>query len=213
MKNIAIYGAGGFGREVACLLDMMNEKELTWQLVGFFDDGKEKGSVNEYGRILGGISELNNWNEPLSVVIAIGSPHTVKRIVDGITNPNIAFPNIIAPDTVFLDKEHFKMGCGNLVCYGCLFSTCVEVGDFNCFNGFVSVGHDSRIGDYNSFMPSVKVSGEVQIAERNYFGVGSIVLQQVKIGSDTVIGAGSVIIRKTKDGNTYLGNPATIVKY
>ncbi|WP_455635081.1 hypothetical protein [Parabacteroides sp.] len=62
-------------------------------------------------------------------------------------------------------------------------------------------------------MPSVRVSGEVRIEERNYFGVGSIVLQQVMIGSDTVIGAGSVVIRKTKDGNTYLGNPATIVKY
>ena len=41
MKNIAIYGAGGFGREVACLLNIINEKEPTWNLVGFFDDGKE----------------------------------------------------------------------------------------------------------------------------------------------------------------------------
>lgn len=213
MKNIAIYGAGGFGREVACLLNQINGKEPTWRLIGFFDDGKEKGYVNEYGEILGGLPELNEWKEPLSVVMAIGSPTTVKHIVESIANPHIEFPNIIAPGTVFLDKGHFKMGRGNLICYGCLFSTCVEIGDFNCFNGFISVGHDSRIGHFNSFMSNAKVSGEVQIAERNYFGVGCIVLQQVKIGSDTVIAAGSVIIRKTKNGNTYLGNPATIVKY
>lgn len=213
MKKIEIYGAGGFGREVACLLHIINEIEPTWNLVGFFDDGKEKDSVNEYGKILGGLSDLNSWTEPLSIVIAIGSPRTVKRIVDGVTNPNIDFPNIIAPNTVFLDKDRFTMGCGNLVCNGCLFSTNVVVGDFNCFNGSITVGHDATIGNFNSFMPGIRVSGEVQIKECNYFGVGSIVLQQVKIGSDTIVGAGSVIIRKTKDGNTYLGNPATIVKY
>lgn len=213
MKKIAIYGAGGFGREVACLLNTINEKEPAWNLVGFFDDGKEKDGVNEYGKILGGLKDLNGWREPLSVVIAIGSPRSVKRIVDGVTNPNIDFPNIIAPNTVFLDKGRFTIGRGNLICNGCLFSTNVTVGDFNCFNGAITVGHDATIGNFNSFMPGIRVSGEVQIEERNYIGVGSIVLQQVKIGSDTVVGAGSVIIRKTKDGNTYLGNPATIVKY
>ena len=62
-------------------------------------------------------------------------------------------------------------------------------------------------------MPGVRISGETNIGNENYFGVDSIILQRVKIGSDTIVGAGSVIIRKTKDGNTYLGNPATIVKY
>ena len=41
MKDIAIYGAGGFGREVACLLRRINEQAPQWNLRGFFDDGKE----------------------------------------------------------------------------------------------------------------------------------------------------------------------------
>ena len=54
MKDIAIYGAGGFGREVACMIKHINESadEPIWNLVGFFDDGKEKGSRNEYGPCL-----------------------------------------------------------------------------------------------------------------------------------------------------------------
>ena len=44
MKKIAICGAGGFGKEVACILNLINEKQPTWELVGFFDDGKEKGT-------------------------------------------------------------------------------------------------------------------------------------------------------------------------
>ena len=37
MKDIAIYGAGGFGKEVACLIKRINEQEPTWNLIGFFD--------------------------------------------------------------------------------------------------------------------------------------------------------------------------------
>ena len=62
-------------------------------------------------------------------------------------------------------------------------------------------------------MPNVKVSGEITIGDKNYFGVGSTILQQIKIGNNTTIGANSLIIRKTKDGMTYVGNPATVMKY
>lgn len=62
-------------------------------------------------------------------------------------------------------------------------------------------------------MPAVRVSGGVRIGKRNFLGVGSAILQQIKVGCDTVIGANSVVIRSTKDGNTYVGNPACIVKY
>ena len=213
MKDIAIYGAGGLGRECACLLNIINEKESTWNLVGFFDDGKEKGSCNEYGEILGGITEVNAWTVPLSIVITIGSPYVVEKIVNSIDNTNIDYPNIIAPDTFFLDKSHFFMGQGNLVCTGCLFSTNVQIGNFNCFNSFITIGHDTCIENFNSIMPAVRVSGEVKIGQRNFLGVGSAILQQIKVGSDTVIGANSVVIRSTKDRNTYVGNPACIVKY
>ena len=35
VKDIAIFGAGGFGREVACLLRKINAVEPTWNFVGF----------------------------------------------------------------------------------------------------------------------------------------------------------------------------------
>ena len=43
MKNIAIYGAGGFGREVSCMLNIINQCESRWNLIGFFDDTKPIG--------------------------------------------------------------------------------------------------------------------------------------------------------------------------
>lgn len=214
MKDIAIYGAGGFGREVACLIHRINKEQgKIWNLIGFFDDGLEKGMANEYGAVLGNIDDLNAVSRHLSVVMAIGSPHTVEKVVSGVHNTNVDFPNIFAPDAIFLDRDNITFGKGNIVCAGCIFSCNVTIGDFNVFNGLITVGHDARLGNYNSLMPATRISGAVNIGNTNFFGVSSVVLQQTKIGNQTVVGAGSVVIRKTKDGCTYVGNPAMMVKY
>ena len=209
MKDIAIYGAGGFGREIACLLNRINkEVEPTWKLIGFFDDGAPKGSKNEYGEVLGNMQTLNEWSTPLYLVFAIGSPNVVSRLHSNVTNHNISYPNIIAPDTLFLDRENVKFGIGNIICSRCLVSCNVEIGNFNTFNGYIAVGHDVTIGNYNSIMPAVKISGGVSIGDRNFLGVNSVILQYKSIGNGTTIGASSVILRNTKDGLTYVGNPA-----
>ncbi|MDY0211290.1 MAG: NeuD/PglB/VioB family sugar acetyltransferase [Acholeplasma sp.] len=213
MKKIAIYGAGGFGREVACLINKINEVSREWDIIGFFDDGIPIGTRNEYGEVLGGMLEINSHIEKLALVIAIASPKIVEKIVQNIKAPNVYYPNIIAPDVIFLDKNNVRIGNGNILCSGCLLSCNVTLGNFNILNGFVPIGHDTIVGDYNSIMPSVKISGEVIIGNRNFFGVNSVVLQQIKIGNDTVIGASSLILKETKDGATYIGNPASILKY
>ena len=210
MKDIAIFGAGGFGREVACLIKKINEKEPTWNFIGFFDDNEAlKGQpISHFGSCLGGTETLIAWEKPLAVVMAIGNSIVVKKIVEKITNPNIEFPNLIHPDFIVTDVETLNMGIGNIVQGGCCFTTNVTIGDFNIFNGSVVMGHDVNVGNYNTFMPAVRVSGEVKIGEYNFFGVGSIILQQIKIGNKVRLGAGSVLMTKPKEGFLYLGVPA-----
>ena len=209
MKKIAIYGAGGFGREVACLLNKINEAEPTWELIGFFDDGVEKGSmVSHFGKIIGGIEELNVFPTELSVAITIGNPKVVASIVSKITNPKVDFPNIIAPTVYFSDPETFRIGKGNIIQKHCSFSCDVTIGDFNVMDGADVFGHDDVVGSFNTFMPAMRISGEVTIGDYNFFGVGSIILQQIKVGDEIRLGAGSVLMRKPKKGCLYIGNPA-----
>lgn len=209
MKKIAIYGAGGFGREVACLLNKINELKPTWELVGFFDDGIEKGKdVSHFGKVLGGVKELNAWSEELSIAITIGNPKIVRTLVEKIINPQILFPNIIAPTVYFADPETFKIGRGNIIQKHCSFSCDVTIGDFNVMDGADVFGHDDVVGSFNTFMPAMRISGEVTIGNYNFFGVGSIILQQIKIGNNIRLSAGSVLMRKPRDGYLYMGNPA-----
>lgn len=209
MKEIAIYGAGGFGKEVACLINQINKVSHTWNIVGFFDDGVEKNNaISHFGKVLGGFKELQTWNTPLDIVFAIGSPNTIKKIVDKITNPCIDFPNLIQPDVAFADIETFRIGKGNVIVRGCTFSCDVTIGDFNQFNSISALAHDVTVGSFNVFMPLTRISGGSQIGNMNFFGIGSVILQNIKIGSNTRIAAGSLVITKTKDGFLYMGNPA-----
>lgn len=214
MKDIAIFGAGGFGREVACLINRINDRldKPYWKIIGFFDDGLSCGTANEYGTVLGDICVLNEWDRPIAVVIAIGNPDILRKVAERIINPNVSFPNIIDPSVILLDPNNVSLGKGNIICANCMLSCNVTIGDFNIFNGYIPVGHDTVIGDYNVIMPTTNISGGVRIGNCNFFGVKSVVLQYITIGSNTRIGACSVVIRKTKDGFLYMGNPATMVK-
>lgn len=220
MQDIAIYGAGGYGKEIAGHITHFNTlavrkgDEPQWNIIGFYDDGVEKGTkISHWGKVIGGMNEVNAYDKPLALVLAIGSPKTRKKVFEKIANPNISYPNLIYPDVWYLDKSTLEIGIGNVICGATTFSCDIKVGNFNLLNGFISLGHDIKIGDYNSIMPGVRISGEVSIGSENLFGVGSIVLQQLKIGDGVTLGAGGVLLTKPKNNSTYIGNPAKMLKY
>ena len=212
MKDIAIYGAGGFGKEVLCLINSINQQKPIYNFIGFFDDNLKIGSsISDY-KVLGSIDELNSYNKPLCLVIAIGKSQMINNIVHKIQNNKIEYPNLIAPNVVIFDKSKIKLGKGNIITFNCLLSVDVKIGDFNIINCSVCLGHDVTIGNNNILNPSVKISGNAVIGDSNFFGVCSVVLQGKKIGMNTTIGANSVIMRNTKDNCLYLGNPAIHIK-
>lgn len=215
MKDIAIYGAGGLGREIACQIRKMNEKtNADWNLIGFFDDGKAIGEdISHFGKCLGGLTQLNNWVSPLNVVLCFGSPRSIAKIHSLIVNPNITFPNIVSPDFSINDPETFKIGEGNIITGQCSATTNVSIGNFNLLNGHVHLGHDIKIGDFNVFMPGSRISGEVCIGCQNLIGADSFIKQQIKIGNNVTLSPLSALLTKPKDGYTYIGNPAKIFKF
>lgn len=214
MKDIAIYGAGGFGKEVACLIKQINNVEPQWNLIGFFDDGVGKGvQISHHGMVLGGMQELNAYPESLALAIAIGNPSSLRGVRERVVNDKIYFPNIIAPDFGISDTETFSIGEGNVIGHGCAVSCDVTIGNFNVFNADIVMGHDVKVGNYNVIMPDIRISGEVTIGEENLIGVGGIILQQIKVGNKVQLGAGAVLMTNPKDNGIYIGNPAKLFKF
>lgn len=208
MKDIAVFGAGGLGREIPCLLDKINVIDHQWNFIGFFDDGIEKGNLVDGHIVLGGIRELNEWGKDLSIAIGIGNPQVVEKIVNTINNSHIDFPNIIAPDVYFYDPSLVKIGRGNVLNHNMMVSIDVEIGDFNTFGANTVLGHDSKVGDFNTMMMASQICGHTVLNTHNFLGISSIVLQGLIVNSNVTLSAGSILMKNAVDDMTYFGNPA-----
>ena len=212
MKDIAILCAGGFGREVLALIKDINREALTWNIVGFFDDGHEKGEmINGYPN-LGMLKEVNQWPTPLCLAIALGNPVLKKEIHDRIHNPLVEYPALIHPSVWIGDSEYVDIGKGCIICAGVLITTNVRIEDFVVLNLQCTVGHDSVIKEYAALMPSVNVSGEVTIGEGVLVGTGATIINQLEIGKYTIVGAGAVVTKSLPAYCTEVGVPAKLIK-
>lgn len=213
MKDIAIFGAGGFGREVKTIIDAINrDKPNTYNLLGFFDDAYEIGEKINGIPNLGGLAELNGWHNKLDIAISIGEPTLKAQIIKLITNKNISYPKLIHPKVSISNDEVF-IGKGSIICEGSILTCNISVGDFVILNLYCTVGHDVTIGKYSSFMPSVNISGEVDIEDSVYVGTGAKIINQLKIGENTIVGAGAVVSKSLPSNCTAVGIPAKAIKF
>ena len=213
MKDIAIYGAGGFGREVQSLIVQMNAKEREYNFVGFFDDGKSKGELVNGFPVLGGMEELNAWGSPLCVALAIGDPGVKKRVFGRIVNPLVSFPSLIHPSVMTGERRFVRIDEGCIICGGTIITVNVVIGRFVILNLSCTVGHDTEIGAFSSFMPTVNISGEVNIGEGVYVGTGAKIINRQEIGEWTVVGAGAVVAKSLPAHCTAVGVPAKPIKF
>jgi sugar O-acyltransferase (sialic acid O-acetyltransferase NeuD family) len=211
-KEIAVFGAGGFGLEVVMLIEQINEETNGWEIIGFFDDGIDVGKIiNDYP-VLGGINELNQWDRELSIVFALGLPRTKKAIFEKIKNKNISYPVLIHPNVVIGKNKYVSIGEGCIIAAGNIITTNISIGKHVILNLACTVGHETRIGDFSSFMPTCNISGQVDIGVATFWGTGAKVINGLKVGNNVIIGAGSVVINDIIDDVSVAGVPAEVIK-
>lgn len=212
MKKIAIFGAGGFGREVKMLVEQINDVKTQWEFIGFFDDDFSNARSVSKDHQLGGMAELNSFKDELHIVLAIGNPLIKKKILQKINNSNIIYPTLIHPN-VYIGASNVEIGEGSIICAGNILTVDISIGSHVILNLSCTVGHDTIIKDYASFMPAVNISGEVVIHEGVYVGTGAKIINQLEIGAETIIGAGSVVSKTLPEKCTAVGVPAKPIKF
>ena len=211
LKKIAVFGAGGFGLEVAMLIEQINEISHEWELIGFFDDGKPEGKIINGYRVLGGIDKLNEWNSNLFLILALGKPKNKKSILTKIRNKKISYPVLIHPSVIMGNKDYLIIGEGSIICAGTIITTNISIGRHVILNLSCTVGHETEIGDFSSFMPTCNISGEVNIGEDNFWGTGAKIINRKVVGNNVVVGAGSVVIDDIPDNVLIAGVPAKAI--
>ena len=209
MKDIYIFGASGYARETAFII-----QELKFNIKAFIDikSNDVEISINEFSYPV--ISEDSFYdlclNNNICAVIAIADTNTTEKIIfrfQGICE----FPNIIHPSSNLYGS--YNIGEGNVISYNCVFTDNIKIGSFNRFNIGITVGHDVTIGNNNQFNPSSNISGNVTIENNNLFGVNSVVLQGLNLCSNNIIGASSLVVKNISKAGTYIGIPAIKFNY
>lgn len=212
MKKLIIIGAGGFGREVKMLVDQINAVRPTYTFVGFYDDGKEVGTLVNGFPVLGNVTDLNAVNEPLVVVLALGNPVYKKNVVTMLTNPLLSFDTLIHP-SVIIGNDAVSIGKGTVICAGNIITCNISIHDFVTLNLACTIGHDTILENFVSLMPGVNVSGEVRLGEGVYVGTGAKIINQLEIGNNTTVGAGAVVSKTLPANCTAVGIPAKPIKF
>lgn len=190
MTRIAIYGAGGFGKEARAMLEM-NSYDLSF--AGYIDDYKK-------------LSHKLTDEDFDDVWIAIAKPENRHHIVNHWKRKHVPFASYVSQDVTL--HASVKLAEGILICPGAKLTTDIMIERFSIINLNVTIGHDVVIGEFCSLMPSVNISGNVKLGKRVFVGSGATILQGLSIGDDAVIGAGAVVTRPVEAGVTVVGVPA-----
>ena len=210
MKDLYIIGAGGFGREVAWLVERINNVTPTWNIKGFIDDNEKLHGTKE-GKyiVLGGCDYLQEV-ESAYAVCAVGSAKVRKIIIEKLKKSSVKFATVIDPSVLISDSV--EIGEGTIICAGTIITVDIKIGNHVIINLDCTLGHDDVIEDYVTIYPSVNVSGNVTIGECTELGTGMQVIQGKEITAETVIGAGSVVVKDIEEKGTWVGSPAKKIK-
>lgn len=213
MKNIVLYGASGFGKEVAYIIERINKVSPTYNLLGFLDDGDgfdENTDINGYPWLGKGDWILEHKDDCVCVC-TIGFPKVKAAIQRRLTEQGVRFETIIAPDARV--SERSAIGAGSVIYGYTSISVDCEIGEGVLLNGRVSVGHDVKIGDYTTIMVGTGISGGCRIGSQVNIGGHAYIIPGKKVGDNATIAAGSVVFTNVKAGVTVLGNPAKRVDW
>jgi sugar O-acyltransferase (sialic acid O-acetyltransferase NeuD family) len=210
-REVAIYGAGGFAREVAWLIQACNQKADLYEIVCYVND-----NVQGAERTLNGIPvmdlRLARKNFPgAKIVVGVGTPKTREILVGKAALAGFDFETIIHPS---VERSNWmEIGAGTVICAGNILTVNIKLGNHVQINLGCTVGHDVIMGDYATLAPGVHVSGYVHLGRRVYVGTGAVIINGTKsdplvIGDDVIIGAGACVNKPVPKGLTVVGVPA-----
>lgn len=156
-----------------------------------------------------------------------------KEDVSKIIGKNIAFPAVGSnairkklfdflikngcEQTFLVDKSAYvsvnaKLGDSTLVAPKAVVNSGSIIGDACIINTGAIVEHECKIGDFTHVAPGAVLAGNVVVGTNAFVGANSVVKQGISIGKNTIIGAGSVVLRDVPEGETWVGNPANILR-
>ena len=205
MRDLVIIGAGGFGREVAWLVQDINENSPTWNVVGFLDDNPDALARHECEHsVICAVSEFQEWNA-VHAVCAVGDPKTRKAIVQSLTDHRPTWATLRHPTAAIGPAVH--VGARTVLCRNTIVSVHATLAAHVHVNFQSIVGHDATLDDFCTLGCQVNVSGNCTLREGAFMGSGSTSLPGATMERWARVGANIVVLQHVPENATILGVP------
>jgi acetyltransferase EpsM len=205
----AIYGAGGFGAEVADLcLDGLNMPASSLLFVDSLPPKEAAYRDIAYG---GSPKEALETllQKDAQILIAVGSPSVRERLASELTSLNLPWGLLIHPSAMISGSA--ALSEGSIVSWACCISSRARLGTHCVLNLGATVGHDVKLGNFCTLQPRSVLLGNVNVGNGVEIGAGALVYPGVSIGDGAKVGLGSIVIRDVPPGASVAGNPARII--
>jgi sugar O-acyltransferase (sialic acid O-acetyltransferase NeuD family) len=209
-RQIAVYGVGGHGREIASFIQNRMTVEKDDEFVGFIDDDLRTIDTTINGARVFSFEGLLSHNRHVSVVCGVGSPQLREKLVEKCEKVGLTFANIIYAGASIAPSV--SLSDGVVVAPGVIMTTNIKIGRHVHLNIGCSI-----INDYAIVNPGARICGWVHLGKRSYIGAGATisngqVSEPLVIGDDAVVGAGACVIRSVPAGMTVVGVPARPIR-
>ena len=205
--KLYIFGAGGFGREVAWLAEEIWPRDL--EIIFLVDEEKYvRPPVNGIPiRLL----EREAIDGDSRYVVAIGDPKSRRGVAGKFDLLNAKAVALVHPRAEM--SPFVEIGEGAVICAGNIVTANIRIDQHVHVNLSCTLGHDLTIGQFSTLSPGVHVSGHVHIGRDVFVGTGANIIDgkedaPLVIGDGAIIAAGACVIRSVEPGALMAGVPA-----
>jgi sugar O-acyltransferase (sialic acid O-acetyltransferase NeuD family) len=220
----AIYGVGGFGREIAPLAQDLvaawraEQKSSDWgarPAVVFVDDAENRASICNGIPVIGFDDLQKSDHRNRAIIVAIGEGRTREKVEKRCEAAGLSIGKLVAPTTRILANN--EIAAGAVLCDFVIITANARIGKSFQGNIYSYVAHDCVIGDYVTFAPGVCCNGNIHIGDYAYIGTGAVftqgkVGQPLTIGEGAIVGMGAVVTKSVEPYTVVTGNPARPIR-
>jgi sugar O-acyltransferase (sialic acid O-acetyltransferase NeuD family) len=213
--KIAVYGAGGFAREVAWLAESCAGPQGPYEVACFIDDNQSNWGLLLNEIPVMGLDAAKQKFPEAGVIGGIGSPRARQITMEKAAAAGFSFATLVHPRAEY--SRFVEFGQGSVVCAGNILTTNITLGEHVQINLDCTIGHDVIMGEFTTLAPGVHVSGWVHFGKRVYVGTGAVFIngtheRPLFVGDDAVVGAGACVTKSVEAATTVVGVPASPIK-